>query len=102
MAKRGESAMLDVYFSPGGFIVEELAPGTEEPIIEWAQKFKFKRIETLYDLTLLGDQPWFSPVLQFLVDGAEVLFKTISQQSDLELLRDQIQISLEAETAQQI
>lgn len=102
MAKRGESAMLDVYFSPGGFIVEELAPGTEEMIIEWTQKFKFKRIETLYDLTLLGDQPWFSPVLQFLVDGAEVLFKTISQQSDLELLRDQIQISLEAETAQQI
>ena len=101
MAKRAET-MLEIYFTPKGFIVDDLPPGAPEVLYEWGGRFRTDRVRALYDLSLAGDQSWFSPGLRFLTEVAETLFKTIGQQGELELVRDQIQLPLEKELAEEL
>ena len=101
MAKRAET-MLEIYFTPKGFIVDDLPPGAPEVLYEWGGRFRADRVRALYDLSLAGDQSWFSPGLRFLTEVAETLFKTIGQQGELELVRDQIQLPLEKELAEEL
>lgn len=101
MAKRAE-ALLDIYFTPKGFTLDELPAGAAEPLYEWAGRFREDRISALYDLALIPDQTWLSPGLRFLTEVAEVLFRTIGQQGELELVRDQIELPLETETSEEI
>lgn len=101
MAKRTDYT-LDFYFTPEGFLLDASSMGLEGEIARWGERFQADRHQALYDLALLEDQPWFSPTLRFLTDLAERLFKSLGQQSDLELTRDQVEVPLTEETAAEI
>lgn len=100
MAKRTEP-MLNIYFTSGGFLVDDMAPG-DEVIHQWAERFQADRCQALYDLALAGDAPWISPALHFLTDLTETLFQSIGRQGDLELSREAVQAPLDPETADEI
>lgn len=93
MAKIKEEQQLQVYFTADGFIIEE-EDKLPEPAKAWVIKFKKNKYNALFKLSFLQKEKWFSPSLEYLCHIGELLIEKISQQPDLELSRDTLQIEL--------
>ncbi|MDK9710979.1 DEAD/DEAH box helicase [Acidaminobacter sp.] len=100
--KNSEASELDAYFNPVSFVVEvgEGEPSAE--VLEWANAFERDKYEALYHLGYLSREKWFSTGLDYLHQVAELLIRKISQQADLEVDRELIEVELSSEEAAQL
>lgn len=97
--KSSEACELDAYFNLVSFVVEvgEGEPSAE--VLEWAGVFERDKFEALYRLGYLSREKWFSAGLEYLHQVAELLIRKISQQPDLEVDRELIEVELSGEEA---
>ncbi len=100
--RRSEACELDAYFSPVSFVVEvgEGEPSAE--VLEWAGAFERDKYEALYHLGYLSREKWFSTGLDYLHHVAELLIRKITQQPDLEVDRELIEVELSSEEAERL
>ncbi|MFA5536283.1 MAG: DEAD/DEAH box helicase [Bacillota bacterium] len=96
MVKIKEEQQLQLRFTPEGFIIEE-GGKLSEAVGPWLDKFKKDKYKTLFELSFLPQEKWFSPPLGYLHYIGESLLKKVSQQPDLELNRDTIGVDLSDE-----
>lgn len=101
--------LLEAYFTPTGFIIEEylfeLEPEAEElerPDFHnskeaWAARFREDKYSALFHLGFLEKPGWVSPALGYLHHIAELLIGKISRQAALEIHREGVQTDLPAE-----
>lgn len=97
--KHSEIIELNVYFNQSSFEVEA---GDGEPsaeVLEWGKAFECDKYGALYHLGFLSREKWFSPGLEFLYEVAELLIRKVSQQPDLEVDRELIEVELLSEEA---
>lgn len=85
---------LQVYFTPGGFIIEDQA-GLPDPAETWLNQFKKDKYKALFHLGFLERSGWFSPSLGYLHHLAEMLINKIGQQADLEISREVVSVDLQ-------
>lgn len=94
LMKSKELQELNAYFIPEGFVIDEITNLNEETIIKWKQAFDNDKYEALFHLGFLNKLDWFSPAVEFLHHISETLIKKLSQQPEIELLRENIQLEL--------
>jgi superfamily II DNA or RNA helicase len=92
--KKQEEQQLCVYFTSSGFVIEEDLLELQYSLKVWMMQFKADKYSALFHLGFLGRDKWFSPSLEYLHHIAELLIKRISQQADLEISRDAVQVEL--------
>lgn len=99
--KKQEAEQLCAYFTPEGFVVEDAPEELQAHLATWVVQFETDKYSALFHLGFLERAKWFSPSLEYLYHIAELLIKKISQQLELELNRETIEVDLhEAELEQ--
>ena len=89
-----ETHELNTYFLQGGFVIDEMPNPSSDVLKTWKIAFDRDKYEALFHLGFLNKEKWFAPSVEYLHHIAEILIKKLSQQSDIELYRDKIQIEL--------
>lgn len=97
--KSSEASELEAYFNPDSFVVEVGEGEPSATALEWAVAFEGDKYEALYHLGYISREKWFSTGLEFLHQVAELLIRKISQQPDLEVDRELIEVALANEDA---
>ena len=97
--KSSETNELNVYFSPETFVVEDGVVGPSAAVLEWGEAFERDKYEALFHLGFLSREKWYSPGLEFLHEVTELLIRSISQQPDLEVDRELVEVMLTGEEA---
>jgi len=100
--KKQEEQLLGVYFTPSGFVVEEDVLELHDPLQTWIMQFKADKYSALFHLGFLERAKWFSPSLEYLHHITEVLIRKISQQADLEISRDAVQVDLQNDEVERL
>ena len=86
---------LTAYFQPQGFIVNmdpvvkkgKVREEDEQQELEWFQRLQKDKYTALYHMGFLVRQDWMSPSITYLHRISELLIRRLSQQPDLELMR---------------
>ncbi|HOG63637.1 MAG: DEAD/DEAH box helicase [Sedimentibacter sp.] len=84
---------LDAYFLANGFVLDEVSTLTEA-LIPWKEAFDNDKYKALFHLGFLTKEKWFSPSMEYLHKISETLIKKLSQQPEIELVRDMVQAEL--------
>lgn len=92
--KKQEEQQICAYFTSSGFVIEEDLLELQDPLKTWMMQFKADKYSALYHLGFQQRAKWFSPSLEYLHHVAELLIRKISQQADLEISRDAVQVDL--------
>lgn len=92
--KRQEIQQLNAYFTPAGFVIEDVPSELQESLKAWIAAFAADKYSALFHLGFLKKQKWFSPSIEYLYHITEMLIKKLSQQSEIEFNRDAIQVDL--------
>lgn len=92
--KKQEEQQLCAYFTSSGFVIEEDLLELQDPLKTWMMQFKADKYRALFHLGFLERAKWFSPSLEYLHHITELLIRKISQQADLEISRDYVQVEL--------
>lgn len=88
---------LNAYFTLDGFTIEVTPEDTDmmdETIKQWKLRFDKNKYEALFHLGFLKKSPFFSPSVAYLYHIADMLIRELSKQSDIELIRESVQIEL--------
>lgn len=91
---------LVAYFTQNGFQIDYNLQDKSQFIKdeqELFEKFKADKYQALFYLGFLVKQEWFSTSILYLYLISDLLIKRLSQQSDIELARESIEINLSAE-----
>ncbi|MFZ7103760.1 MAG: DEAD/DEAH box helicase [Peptococcaceae bacterium] len=91
--KKQEEQQLCAYFTSSDFIIEE-DQELPDPLKTWMKRFEKDKYSALFHFGFLERAKWFSPSLEYLHHIAELLIRRISQQADLEICRDAVQVEL--------
>lgn len=91
--KTKEIQELNAYFLPEGFVIDEV-PNLAEEAKTWETAFSNDRYAALFHIGFLNKEKWFSPSIEYLHHIAEILIKRLSQQPEIELSRDNVQLEL--------
>ena len=97
-----ESQKLNVYFSPHGFVIEDVPQEAEQTIKTWEERFVMNRYNALYHLGFMEKFDWFSPAIEYLYHIANLLIEKLSQQSDLEFIRENVELELSEDECYQL
>lgn len=100
--KKHETQQLEVYFTPGGFVIGDLPSPLPDSLKHWVVQFEADKYRALFHLGFLEKASWFSPSIEYLYHVAELLIKKISQQAELELNRETVQVELGEEELDQL
>lgn len=85
---------LNAYFLPQGFAIDEVNTDCEEMIKEWEKRFNEHKYEALFHLGFMEKYHWFSPALEYLYKIANLIIEKLSQQPDIELVRENVELPL--------
>lgn len=85
---------LNAYFSPKGFVIDEISNQSENILKTWKLSFDDDKYAALYHLGFLNKEKWFTPSIDYLHHIAEILIKKLSQQPEIEFYRDKVQVEL--------
>ncbi|QNO14082.1 DEAD/DEAH box helicase [Alkalicella caledoniensis] len=88
------SQELRAYFLPQGFVIEEINPESEEILLRWEERFKEDKYKALFHLAFKERYNWFSPALEYLYQVAYLVIEKLTQQPDIELVRENVELSL--------
>ena len=83
---RTKEQLIDAYFLPHGFIIDDVFEPNEQTKI-WKEAFDKNKYEALFHLGFLNKDKWFSPSVEYLHHITEILIKKLSQKPEIELLR---------------
>lgn len=100
--KKQEEQQLCAYFTFSGFVIEEELLELQDPLKTWIMRFKADKHNALFHLGFLERAEWFSPSLEYLHHIAELLIRKISQQADIEISRDAVQVDLGNDEAERL
>lgn len=100
--KKHETQQLEVYFTPGGFVIGDLPSPLQDSLKHWVVQFEADKYRALFHLGFLEKASWFSPSIEYFYHVAELLIKKISQQAELELNRETVQVELGEEELEQL
>lgn len=100
--KKHKAQQLEVYFTPGGFVIGDLPSTLQDSLKHWVVQFEADKYRALFHLGFLEKASWFSPSIEYLYHVAELLIKKISQQAELELNREAVQVELGEEELDQL
>lgn len=92
LTKKKQQGM-DAYFLPNGFMIDDLSD-PEDSIKIWKERFDKDKYKALFNLGFLNKETWFSPSIEYIYYIAEILIKKLSQQPEIELVRDMVQVEL--------
>lgn len=92
--KAQEPPVLNAYFLPTGFVVDDLPPQPAAGMEKWITAFEEDKHSALFQLGFHKKEPWFSPSLEYLHHLAQLLLKKLSQQPEIEFNRDAVQVDL--------
>ncbi|QOR33729.1 DEAD/DEAH box helicase [Clostridium sp. 'deep sea'] len=92
--KKKELQKLNAYFSPQGFIIEEPEAVVGDTIKIWAEKFNTNKYRALFHIGFLEKCDWFSTAIEYLYQIASLIIERLSQQPDIELVRENIKLDL--------
>jgi len=92
--KTQEKQELNAYFLPDTFVIDEVENQPVEILKTWVEAFEADKYSALFHLGFLNRESWFSPSIEYLHHIAEMLIKKLSQQSEIELNRDAVQVGL--------
>jgi len=84
---------LDAYFLPDGFVIDYVSE-LSDAIKIWAEAFENDKYKALFKLGFLTKEKWFSPSVEYLHHISEILIKKLSQQPEIELVRDKAEVEL--------
>ncbi len=93
---------LNAYFLPLTFVIDEIENQPSEAIKTWVQAFKTDKYKALFHFGFLKKENWFSPSIEYLHHISEMLIKKLSQQSEIEINREQTQVDLLEEELYQL
>ena len=85
---------LNAYFLPETFVIDEVENQPEEILKTWIEAFEADKYSALFHLGFLKKESWFSHSIEYLHHIAEMLIKKLSQQTEIELSRDTVQVDL--------
>ena len=97
-----KEASLQFIFLSEGFQVDNSLFTLEEEQEIWRQRFLRNRYEALYRFGLSERLQRLSPSALFLQQLSDAFFRTLTNQSDLELVRDKVVLELSRENLQKI
>ncbi len=80
-------------YTPNGFILDKQEISEDKEIIKWTKRFAEDRYQALYDLGFLEKPSWLDISGGFLFRVADAFQKDLTRQSDLELVRDKLELS---------
>jgi len=92
--KTQEKQELNAYFLPDTFVIDEVENQPVEILKTWVEAFEADKYSALFHLGFLNRESWFSHSIEYLHHIAEMLIKKLSQQSEIELNRDAVQVGL--------
>ena len=98
---RTKEQLIDAYFLPHGFIIDDVLEPNEQIKI-WKEAFDKNKYETLFHLGFLNKDKWFSPSVEYLHHITEILIKKLSQKPEIELLRDAVEVELTGDELSQL
>ncbi|MBN2259945.1 MAG: DEAD/DEAH box helicase [Clostridiales bacterium] len=93
--KRQKLLPLNAYFLQKSFAIEYDEEQIESEYGKWITFFENDKYNALYHLGFIEKENWFSPSLEYLHYISELVIKKLSQQSDIELVRENIQVDLQ-------
>lgn len=95
-----KSEELSAYFTPEGFVIEEIAEDAagiedaKDQLKAWKLKFDRDKYKALLHLGFLPRAAFFSYPLEYLYNISDMLIRKLSKQPDLEFTRDMVQLEL--------
>ena len=92
--KTKEIQQLNACFLPETFVIEDVQNQPDDTLKMFIDKFKIDKYSALFHLGFLNKQKWFSPSIEYLHHIAEILIKKLSQQSEIEFNRHNVQVDL--------
>ena len=92
--KMQEMQELNARFLPETFVIEDVQNQPDDTLKKWIETFETNKYSALFHLGFLKKEKWFSPPIEFLHHIAELLIKKLSQQPEIELSRDKVQVDL--------
>lgn len=84
--------LINVYFRENSFMIE-IADDNEE-LSHWKNQFQKNKLKALFHLGFIIKKDWFTPQLTYLYHIAEKLIQKLSNQSDIELTRENVMVEL--------
>jgi len=100
--KEKETQCLKAYILPEAFVIEADENQSDETINKWVTEFENHKYEALFHFGFLTKEKWFSPSVDYLHHISALLIKKISQQSELELDRENVKIELKEDEIDQL
>lgn len=97
-----EMHLLNAYFLPETFVMDEIENQSNENIRKWTESFDADKYSALFHLGFLEKESWFSPSIEYLHHIPALLIKKLSQQSAIEFNRDTVQVELMPDELQKL
>ena len=91
---RIKTQVLDAYFLRTGFVIDVPSIQPTEELEKWITAFADDKYGALFQLGFNKKETWFSPSIEYLHNLAQLLLKKLSQQPEIELDRNAIQVDL--------
>lgn len=91
--KTKEILWLNAYFTPEGFLIDDVYEPLDT-LKTWKEAFDNDKYKTLFHLGFLNKENWFSPSIEYLHHISETLIKKLSQQPEIELVRELVEVEL--------
>ena len=92
--KTQETQVLNAYFLPQDFVVDDQPIQPMDGLKKWITAFEDDKYSALFQLGFNKKEPWFSLSLEYLHRLAQLLLKKLSQQPEIEFNRDAVQVDL--------
>jgi len=100
--KTKEIQELNAFLLPEGFVIDEVPNLSSDTLKTWKTAFDNDKYAALFHLGFLNKENWFTPSIEYLHHIAEILIKKLSQQSEIELFRDKVQVELTEDELNQL
>ena len=85
---------LDAYFTIDSFHIEGKSSKLNEQALKWADDFRQDKVRTLFHFGFSQREAWFSPALVYVHRISMFVIKRITQETELESVREQLQLHL--------
>ena len=92
--KKQEEQELKAYFLPRDFAIDALPNEPLDSLKNWIVEFKADKYSALFHLGFSKKQEWFSPSIDYLHHITEILIKKLSQESEIEINRERVEVFL--------
>lgn len=102
MKKTVASVNLEVMFTPSGFMIDAPEEELSAKAVAYKQRFDADRFSALYQLGFAEKEDNVTPTMQFLFRVSEAFIQNLTHLSELELLREQVEVKPDKDTMEML